>query len=95
MKVVGDIAVLPRAGSPADMSKLVELAIGVIQKSGLKYEVDAMSTTVEGEFDEVMDLYKRVHRVVMDAGADRLITIMRIDEKRGGVTIDGKVSRFR
>ena len=93
--VVGDIAVLPRGGAADDPIALVDLAIGVIQASGLNYEVDAMSTVVEGEFDEVMDLYRRVHRAVMEAGADRLITIMRVDEKIGGVSIGEKISRFR
>jgi len=93
--VVGDIAVLPRVKDGQGLGDMVELAIKVIQASGLKYEVDAMSTSVEGEFDEVMELYKRVHRAVMDAGVDRLVTIMRIDEKKGGVTIDEKVASFR
>lgn len=74
---------------------MVALAVTEIQASGLRYEVDAMSTAVEGEFDEVMDLFKRVHRAVMDSGVDRVLTIIRIDEKRGGVTIDHKVSSFR
>lgn len=93
--VVGDIAVLPRAKETQGLGELVEVAINVIKASGLKYEVDAMSTAVEGEFDEVMDLFKRVHRAVMDTGTDRLVTIMRVDEKRGGVTIEEKLSSFR
>ncbi|MBI4317183.1 MAG: MTH1187 family thiamine-binding protein [Chloroflexi bacterium] len=93
--VVADISVLPRSADVPSLGTFVEVAVKVIQSSGLKYEVDAMSTAVEGEFEEVMDLFKRVHRAVMDAGADRLVTIIRIDEKRGGVTIDGKLEGFR
>lgn len=93
--VVGDIAVLPRAKGVDSVGEMVAQAIEVIRTSGLKYEVGPMSTAVEGEFEEVMDLFKRVHRAVVDGGADRVITIVRLDEKRGGVTIEGKLEGFR
>jgi uncharacterized protein (TIGR00106 family) len=95
MSVVGDITIVPRASTGQNLSDLVALAIGVIQGSGLRYEVGAMSTTVEGDFDEVFELFKRVHRAVADAGVDRVLTTIRLDEKKGGVTIDHKVKRFR
>lgn len=91
--VIADIAVMPLvpAVSEDELYKQVDATIDYIKKSGLKYEIGAMSTTVEGEFDEVFDLIKRVHRIPFEVGSERVITIVRIDEKKGGLTIDEKL----
>ncbi len=91
--VIADIAVMPLvpAVSEEELYKQVDAAIDYIKKSGLKYEIGAMSTTVEGEYDEVFDLIKQVHRIPFELGSERVITIVRIDEKKGGLTIDEKL----
>ena len=43
-------------GTPEDRFKHIEAAIAVVQKSGLKYEVGALGTTVEGEPDQLWPL---------------------------------------
>ena len=70
-------------------------SIEKIKKSGLKYEIGAMSTTFEGEFDEVFDLLKTVHKIPFQLGCERVITVARIDEKAGGLTIENKLRNHR
>jgi uncharacterized protein (TIGR00106 family) len=91
--VIADIAVMPLvpAVSEDELYKQVDAAIDYIKSSGLKYEIGAMSTTVEGEYDEVFDLIKKVHRIPFEVGSERVITVVRIDEKKGGLTIDEKL----
>lgn len=91
--VIADIAVMPLvpAVSEDELYKQVDAAIDYIKSSGLKYEIGAMSTTVEGEYDEVLDLIKKVHRIPFEVGSERVITVVRIDEKKGGLTIDEKL----
>jgi uncharacterized protein (TIGR00106 family) len=91
--VIADIAVLPLipAVSEEEVYKQVDAAIDYIKTSGLKYEIGAMSTTVEGEYDEVFDLIKKVHRIPFEVGSERVITVVRIDEKKGGLTIEEKL----
>ena len=45
------------AGTPDDPYRHIDAAIAVVQGSGLKYEVGALGTTVEGEPDEVWPLH--------------------------------------
>lgn len=95
--VIADVAVMPLrpyAGED-EMYKVVDACIEVIEKSGLKHEVGAMSTTIEGELDEVFDLIKIIHRVPFNLGCERVITIARVDEKSGGITIDEKLKNHR
>ncbi|NJA50433.1 thiamine-binding protein, partial [Clostridioides difficile] len=69
--------------------------IAEIEKSGLKCEIGAMSTTVEGDFDEVFELLKKVHKIPFNLGCERVITVARVDEKAGGLTIDEKLRNHR
>ena len=95
--VIADIAVMPLvpAVSEEELYKQVDAAIDYIKKSGLKYEIGAMSTTVEGEYDEVFDLIKKVHRIPFEVGSERVITIVRIDEKKGGLNIESKLKNHK
>ncbi len=77
------------------VNEIVEKAIRVVKNSGLKYEVEANSTTVEGELDELFDVIKKAHLIARDEGSGRVITIIKIDDKRAGITIEEKVRKFR
>lgn len=78
-----------------NLTPFIDAAIDVIKNSGLKYEVEALGTTIEGELDQVLEVIKRAHQVVMDMGAGRVLTEIRIDHKAVGVTIDEEVERYR
>jgi len=95
--IIADIAVMPMLPfvSEKEMYSVVDKVIDTIKKSGLKYEVGAMSTTVEGEFDEVFELIKVCHKLPFELGTQRVITVTRIDEKVGGLTIDEKLKNCR
>ena len=46
-------------GTGEDVGEAVAEAVRVVRESGLPNRTDAMFTTVEGEWDEVMDVVKR------------------------------------
>jgi uncharacterized protein (TIGR00106 family) len=66
-----------------------------VKKSGLKYEVDALGTTVEGEIDQVLDTVKRAHHAVREKGAHRVVTEIRIDDKESGTTMEDELTGYR
>ena len=91
--VIVDIEVLPGTGE--DAYAVVERAIGVIEASGLRYEVGPMGTTVEGDLDSCLEVAKAAHRACFVDGVERVVSIIKIGESRTGTTIDGLVSKFR
>lgn len=95
--VIADVAVVPLRPykGEEEMYKVVDACIEEIKNSGLKYEIGAMSTTIEGDFDEVFELLKKIHKIPFDLGCERVITTARIDEKAGGITIDEKLKNHR
>jgi len=95
--VIADLTVMPLipAISEEEVYKVVDVAIDYIKNSGLEYEIGAMSTTVQGEFDDVFEVIKKVHKIPFDLGIERVITMVRIDEKVGGLTINEKLKNHR
>lgn len=95
--IIADIAVMPMLPfvSEQEMYLVVDKVIELIQQSGLKHEVGAMSTTVEGDFEKVFELVKKCHKLPFELGTQRVITVVRIDEKIDGITIDEKLKHYR
>lgn len=63
-------------------SKYVARITKLIEESELTSELTAMSTIVEGEWDEVMDLINRC-RLALREDSDRVSISIKIDDKAG------------
>lgn len=74
---------------------IVDQVIHLIQQSQLNYVVGPMETTVEGDLDKLLELVKKSLEICTEAGADRVIAVVKIDYKPGGVTIDEKIGKYR
>ncbi len=75
--------------------EIVDKAIEVVQKSGVKYEVGPMETTMEGELDVLLEIVKDAQQACIDAGTKRIITMIKIDYSTEGVTMEEKVGKYR
>ena len=78
-------------GTGEAVGELVAEAVRVVRASGLPNRTDAMFTTVEGDWDEVMDVVKRAVDVVA-ARVPRVGLSLKAD-LRPGVTgaLDAKI----
>jgi uncharacterized protein (TIGR00106 family) len=88
-----DISVVPVGTGSPSVSRYVAGAVRILQSEpGIKYELTAMNTVIEGDLDKLLALAQRMHRSAFDAGAQRVVTTIRIDERRDmPLTIEGKV----
>ncbi|WP_052847716.1 MTH1187 family thiamine-binding protein [Streptomyces avicenniae] len=80
-------------GSGEDVGEAVAEAVRVVRASGLPNRTDAMFTSLEGDWDEVMDVVKRAVEAV-EARAGRVSLVLKADI-RAGVTdgLTAKVER--
>jgi uncharacterized protein (TIGR00106 family) len=78
-----------------DPYPVVDKAIDVVQRSGVKYEVGPHETTMEGELDQLLEIAKAGHRACFEAGARRVITFIKIVDAVEGTTIAEKVAKYR
>ncbi|MBB0243686.1 MTH1187 family thiamine-binding protein [Streptomyces alkaliphilus] len=77
-------------GAGEDVGEAVAEAVRVVRESGLPNRTDAMFTSVEGEWDEVMDVVRRAVEAVR-ARSPRVSVVLKADI-REGVT-DGLTSK--
>ena len=69
----------------------VARVLDLVDKSGLPYQLTAMGTIVEGEWDEVLGLVRRCHET-MRGEAARVVTHITIDDRAAKADrIAGKV----
>lgn len=86
------------AGTPEDPYKHIDAAIKIVQDSGLKYEVGALGTTMEGEPDRVWLVLRQVHEACIAAGANGLVSVIKVEQAapaRVAPTIDSLTGKFR
>ena len=78
-------------GHGEGMAKEVAKVIDIIDKSGLSYRTSAMSTVVEGNWDEIMALIGKCHHAMRRAHS-RVYTSIVIDDRKGAKKrLTGKV----
>ena len=79
-----------------DAYPIVDRAIAAIQASGIKYEVGPMETTLEGDdLDQLLEVAKSAPRACFEAGAGKVVTIIKIADSLGGTSIEEKVGKYR
>jgi thiamine pyrophosphokinase len=87
------VQVLPLSDAPIP---IIDKAIEAIQSSGVKYEVGPLETTLEGDnLDDLLEVAKAAHRACFGAGADKVVSIIKIAESTAGTSIEEKVSKYR
>ena len=77
MKVIADLCVVP-VGVGVSMSKYVSACTKMLDAAGLKTNLHAYGTNIEGEWDEVLQAIKKCHEVVHAMGAPRITTTIRL-----------------
>lgn len=77
-----DISIVPIGTKNTSVSEYVRKSINLIKKSGLKYQVGAMGTTIEGDLSDIFELILQIHKAQIKMGAKRLLTTVKIDDRR-------------
>ncbi len=91
--VVAEFSVTPIVEGA--LKPYIDSAVEAIEQSGLNYEVGPVGTTVEGDLDHVLAAIKSAHMAVLNKGADRVVTDIRVDEKKGGLSIAEEVEDYQ
>ncbi|MDD4237047.1 MAG: thiamine-binding protein [Desulfotomaculaceae bacterium] len=79
----------------AEVYPVVDKVIDLIRESGVNYVVGPMETTMEGELDLLLGIVARAQEVCLQNGATRVLSVVKIDCKAGGVTIEEKINKYR
>lgn len=88
------IQVLPKV-EDKELIRVVDKVIAYIKSTGFNVYVGPFETTVEGEFEPLMEMIKQCQLICIEEGAPSVMSYVKISYKpEGGIlTIDEKVTK--
>ena len=79
--IISQLSIAP-LGVGTSLSKYVKIVVDEIEKSGVKNKTNAMATVIETkDLDTLFDVVKKAHNAMLKAGAQRVITELKIDHR--------------
>ncbi len=89
------IQVLPEVQGE-EVLRVVDEVIGYIQSTGLSCYVGPFETTIEGDFDQLMEVVKECQKICIRAGAPGVKSYVKIfyNPSAGVWSIDEKIAKY-
>ena len=95
MNTIVDFTLIP-IGSGVSLSPYIAACEKVLSDSGLKTQLHANGTNIEGEWDAVFTAVKLCHEKVHAMGAPRISSVIKIDTRTDRVqTMEDKVTSVK
>ncbi|WP_125568101.1 thiamine-binding protein [Companilactobacillus insicii] len=91
------IQVVPNVDGEEKMISVVDKVIEYISSTGLNYQVGAFETSIEGDFDELMEVAKQCQLVAIKAGTPSVSTNIKVVYKPEGdvLSIEKKTKKHQ
>jgi uncharacterized protein YqgV (UPF0045/DUF77 family) len=87
------IQVLPKADGP-ELIRIVDAVIAYIKSTGLHTFVGPFETTVEGDYDQLMEIIRNCQLICVREGAPSVMSYVKINYSPNGIlTTDEKISK--
>lgn len=81
LMAIVDVCIFP-IGEGSSVSKYVAQCEKILEKSDLKHQLSPMSTTIEGDLDEIFKVIREMQESVFDKGAGRVYSVIKVDDRR-------------
>lgn len=95
MKVIVDFCIIP-LGVELSLSPYIAECQRILSELGLKHELHAYGTNIEGEWETVMDAIKRCHHRIHEMGAPRISTTLKLGTRTDrDESIESKVASVK
>src|SRR5574341_705884 len=86
------LSITPLGTGTPSVSRYVAGVERILRETGLKHQLTAMGTIIEGDLDEILKVVRRMHEHPFTQGAARVSTFVKIDDRRDKEhTIEGKM----
>ena len=89
------IQVLPDTRDEDELIRIVDEVIAYIKSTGLNCSVGPFETTIEGDYDQLMDIVKECQKVAVNSGAKSVSAYVKVVYKPEGdvLTIEKKITK--
>ncbi|MEO8286326.1 MAG: MTH1187 family thiamine-binding protein [Chloroflexota bacterium] len=86
-RVIAEVTFSPLGTATPSLSKYVVAALAVLKEHPeVEYKLNAMSTVLEGERRDIIEVVELMSEAIFAAGAPRVGTALKIDERRDKAT---------
>ncbi len=94
--IIAQLSIAP-LGKGTSVSNYVKIVIETLKKEHIKFQTNAMATVIETKDIETLFLaVQKAHLAVVAAGAERIITELKIDDRRDkDVTMESKLKSLQ
>jgi len=94
---IAEISIVPIGTKTPSVSKYVARAVRILQQEkSIKYKLTPMGTIVEADMDRILSLVKKMHEETFDEEIFRVVTTVKIDDRRDKViSMTGKVASVK
>ncbi len=91
--IVAEVSVVPLGTGNTSLSHFVAGCMEVLEgREDISYQLTPMGTVIEGPLDKVLEIVILLHEVPFGKGASRVITTLKIDDRRDKIsTMAGKM----
>jgi len=92
-----ELSVNPIGTGTPSVSRYVARAVEVLaEEKNIKYETTPMGTIIEGDLGHLLALVQKMHEAVFEAGVKRIVTVMKIDDRRDkAASMSSKIESLR
>ena len=93
-KVIAEVSYSPIGTATPSLSRYITAALNVLKNHPeVRHELNPMGTVLEGEREDVLNVVEEMNEAIFSAGALRVGTTLKIDERRDKETsMDHKVA---
>ena len=77
-----EISVVPIGTKSTSVSSYVAECIKILKEEKVRYELTSMGTNIEGDLKDLFRIAQKMHREPFKKGALRVVTTLRIDDRR-------------
>jgi uncharacterized protein (TIGR00106 family) len=90
--IISQLSIAP-VGADISLGKYVKIVITTLRRNNVNFEINDMATVIETkDLEALFKVVQEAHNAVIKAGAKRVITELKIDDRRDkNVTIGTKV----
>ncbi|MEE6449631.1 thiamine-binding protein [Gottfriedia acidiceleris] len=89
------VQIIPKTNKIEDVIPAVDEAIKIIDESGVKYQVQPLETTMEGDLNQLLMVVQKMNEKMIEIGCHNVITQMKILYQPQGITMDVLTEKYR
>lgn len=89
------IQIIPKLEDSKVSYTYVDAAIAVMEEAGVKYQVNPLDTTMEGELSDLLQIIEKMNKKMMDMGAINVISQVKILYQPDGITLETLTEKYR